>query len=362
MTREQRKAMRDLANCRTAALGGHVERCDCGYERPVYNSCGNRNCPVCLGIRARRWLKQRIAELLPVPYFHCVFTLPDTFNPLIPAAPVVFYRLLFRAMWGTVKCLAQRYGYGTPGVIAVLHTWGQTLWLHPHIHALITGGGLRSDGRAWLGSKPDFLFDVYEMSREFRTRFCRLLRCNAAKFATAPVDAAALADSEEQREWVVYCKRPLSGAPKIVAYLARYSHRTAISDRRIEDVSEAGVTFAWKDYRHADADGRAPNRSLLLTGIEFIRRFLQHILPANFKRMRFFGIYAGNCRRRKLSACRGLVGRVRDNADDLVPERDPDELRRCPYCGKLLRAVREIAPEHRPPLVLPVSREAAHAA
>ncbi len=349
--------MRDLSRCRTAQLGGHLERCpECGFERPVYNSCGNRNCPVCMGIRSRRWLAERTDELLPVPYFHCVFTLPDSFNCLIPAAPEVFYSLMFKSMWDTVKCLSGRYGYGTPGVFAALHTWGQTLWLHPHIHALVTGGGLSKDESSWLPSPPDFLFDVYEMSEEFRKRFCRLLKRHADKFASAPEDAASLAARERERDWVVYCKKPVTGAAQIVEYLSRYSHRTAIADRRILDVGEHSVTFSWKDYRHADGDGPAPKRDMTVSGIEFIRRFMQHILPDSFKRIRSYGIYAGNCRRRKVAICRNLLGSIEQETTRKERPDVCDELPRCPKCETILERVEKLPAERAPPVVMPLEK------
>lgn len=353
MTKEQRRALRDLAECRTAALGGHTERCECGFERPAYNSCGNRNCPVCLGVRSRQWLAARLAELLPVPYFHCVFTLPDTFNALIPAAPAVFYALMFRAMWATVEALSRRCGYGVPGVIAVLHTWGQSLWPHPHLHILITGGGLGADGAAWHPSPPDFLFDVHEMSAEYRDRFCRLLERHAADFASAPADAVALAESERRREWVVFCKRPVTGAPQAAEYLARYSHRTALANRRILDVSAEGVTFLCKDYRRAEGDGPAPAAPLTLDGIEFIRRFMWHILPDGFKRIRCYGILAGNCRRARLARCRELLGPTPRTASAALADFDPEAARRCPACGKRLFRIARLPSERGPPLVLP---------
>ncbi len=177
VTPEQRRALENLSVCRTAALGGHMDECpDCDYEIPSYNSCHDRNCPTCNGIHARQWLEKRKTELLSVDYYHCVFTLPDTFNPIVFAAPVIFYSILFQAVWGTLKALFDKAGYGLPGVLAALHSWGSNMWLHPHIHCVVTGGGLAADEKHWNHCPEGWLLDVYELSREFRKRFLRLLK------------------------------------------------------------------------------------------------------------------------------------------------------------------------------------------
>ena len=367
LTPEQRRTLEALSRCRTAELGGHRERCpECAFERPVYNSCGDRNCPTCQGIRSRRWLAARLDELLPCPYFHCVFTLPDALNALVFLAPERFYTLLFRAAWRTLRALFQRHGLGEPGVIAVLHTWGQTLCLHPHVHCIVTGGGLSADGKTWHAASPEFLLDVFEMSEEFRKGFCRLLRYHARHFGGQ--SAVDLANEQASREWVVFCQAPPNGAPGVMAYLARYSYRTAIANRRILEVTDDGrVTFEWKDYRAAEAGQAPPVRPMDLDADEFIRRFLQHILPDSFKRIRCFGLLAGGAKTKKLAACRRLLptGTLFMPVQPPVAaaaEFDPDAMRRCPHCGALMEPADPLPAARGPPLVQPFAGGLAHAA
>lgn len=260
----QRKAIRALAACWTAALGGHLETCDeCGHERPVYNSCGNRNCPTCQGKLARRWLSQRLDDLLNTVYFHCVFTIPDTFNVFVLYNERVVYDALFKAASGTLSAFARRELEGQLGMIGVLHTWGQTLWLHPHVHFVVTGGALSDDRTRWRSSAPDYLFDVFELSAKFRRRFCKILRRAKLVFhgdAAVYSDRAqfeALLDEQEQRDWVVYAKKPFAGPRQVFEYISRYTHRVAVSNRRLTDIGSDGtVTFTYRDYRE-------PGRTLL---------------------------------------------------------------------------------------------------
>jgi len=338
--------MDDLSACRTADLGGHLEKCDaCAYEHPVYNSCGSRHCPMCQGKLARRWLKKRMDELLPTPYFHCVFTIPDTFNVLVPCNERVFYGLLFKAAWQSLKYLSKKHLGGEPGVIAVLHTWGQTLWMHPHIHCVVTGGALSADRKRWVSSGSEFLFDVFELSAEFRKRFCRLLRRAKLSFggaASAYSDPAAfeeLVASQEARDWVVYCKKPFAGPETVLEYISRYTHRVAVSNRRLLDVADDGtVTLAYQDYRRTDAEGRPLQTSMELCAEEFIRRFLQHVLPPGFRKIRMYGLVAGSEKHAKLAACRTLLGAepgtAPDAGQDDSTEGDADHEHLCPRCGK----------------------------
>jgi hypothetical protein len=331
--------MEALASCRTSSLGGHLERCgQCGFEQPVYNSCGNRNCPTCQGKLARKWLSARLADLLNTSYFHCVFTIPDTFNVLVPYNETVIYNLLFKAASGTLKHFAKRDLGGQPGMVGVLHTWGQTLWLHPHVHFLMTGGALSDDHARWRSTGPDFLFDVYQLSADFRKRFCKLLRRARLVFRGDSESYAdrtvfeAFVSGQEARPWIVYAKKPFSGPAQVLEYISRYTHRVAISNRRIIDVSADGeIAFTWKDYRSAPPDGPAPERIMQLGAIKFIGRFLRHILPRGFRKIRSYGILAGKNRTEKIAAARVLLGPAE------LPEtsgEDTDSPELCPECGE----------------------------
>ena len=367
----QRRVMQPLASCRTAELGGHLERCDgCGHERPVYNSCGDRHCPKCQGAAARKWLDARLGELLPVPYFHCVFTIPDSLNVLVPRNERVFYGLLFRAASAALRHLARRHFGGDLGVVAVLHTWGQTLWLHPHIHCIITGGALSRDRSRWVSWSSRFLFDVAELSGEFRRRFCRLLRRAALTLdATqgSPADASTVEElitEAESQYWTVYCKKPFSGPADVLRYVSRYTHRVAISNRRIQAVSNDGtVTFSYKDYRDKDVLGRPRQKSMTLSATEFIGRFLRHVLPRGFRRIRSYGILAGRERAAKLAACREILGPTAAVEQDPTAAVCPDTAR-CPACGNgMMLRVLLLHPQRGPPVVLPWTRSGvAHAA
>jgi hypothetical protein len=370
----QRRVMSSIAACRTAALGGHLERCDtCGFERPAYNSCRDRHCPTCQGVRLRKWLSARLGELLPVEYFHTVFTLPDTFNVLVPRNERVLYGLLFRAASEALRTLARRHWDAEPGVIAVLHTWGQGLWLHPHLHCIVTGGGLADDRQRWqYTARPGFLFDVAELSGEFRRRFCRLLRRarltfagDAARFSD-PAVFKQFIDGEQSRPWVVYCKPPVAGAAKVLEYISRYTHRVALSNRRILEVTDEGtVTIDWKDYRDTASDGTPRHKRLELSAIEFIGRFLRHVLPRGFRKIRFYGIFAGRDKERKLAICRELLDAQLVDIDKLLADLhcwQSDD--RCPRCevGTMRLTTVKLLRERAPPVVRPLSRRTNHAA
>lgn len=338
-----RRVIRDLSVCRTAALGGHLEQCDsCGYEHPAYNSCRNRHCPQCQSRLARRWLSDRLSESLPVPYFHCVFTIPDSFRVLVPGNERVIYDLLFRAAWQTLKHLFQRDLGVEPGVIAVLHTWGQTLWLHPHVHCIVTGGGLSLDGQRWISTSSEYLFDVYELSAEFKRRFCGLLRRRRGKLKLAgaaskysdPAEFGSLVSEQESRNWVVHCKPPFAGSESVLEYVSRYTFRVAISNHRIEDVSADGtVTFSYQDNRESDGEGVVSQKSMQMEALEFMRRFLVHVLPVGFRKIRMYGILGGQDKASKLRRCRELLGVAPESAAAESPPSESEAERLCPHCG-----------------------------
>jgi len=358
----KRRVMVDLARCRSALLGGHLEKCDaCGHERPVYNSCGNRHCPNCQGKLARKWLAKRLADVLNTPYFHCVFTIPDGLNILVPRNEYAFYSLLFRAVSQTLRHFARRHLGGQLGAVAVLHTWGQLLWLHPHIHCIVTGGALSADGELWGASGRRFLFDVHALSADFRDRFCRLLRREKLWLAG---EAAALAEpgaletliaAQQQRDWVVYIKKPESGPAQILEYLSRYTHRVAIANRRILEVGDDGtVTLEYKDWRERDAGGNPTPKTMELPAVELIGRFLRHILPRGFRKIRTYGLLAGKNKAEKMAAARELLGPVPElHSAPAAEPFDPAALLRCPACGQgTMRLYRYLYPERSPPVVV----------
>lgn len=318
----QRRVLKELALCRTAALGGHVEACaDCGHQRPAYNSCRNRHCPKCQGAARAAWLAREADLLLPVPYYHVVFTLPAALGPLALQNPAVVYGLLFGVAWDSVRELAADPHYlGTEvGMLAVLHTWGQNLCHHPHLHCVVTGGGLSCDANGriqdqpcWRACRPGFFLPVKVLSRLFRGKFLAGLRAahTAGQLAcrgrlTHLTEASAFAawlTPLYQQDWVVYAKAPWGGPEQVLKYLARYTHRVAISNSRLLDLQDGQVTFAYKDY----ADGHR-HKQLTLDASEFIRRFLQHVLPSGFVKMRHYGLLANRWRAVKLQMCRQLL-------------------------------------------------------
>jgi Putative transposase/Transposase zinc-binding domain len=312
---EQRRVLTDLARCRTAALGGHVEACDrCGHRQASYNSCRNRHCPKCQANEAARWVEARAAELLPVEYFHVVFTLPAALGPIALQNPRVVYDLLFRAAADTLLRIAADPSHlgARIGFLAVLHTWGQTLQHHPHLHCVVPGGGLSPDGSRWVSCPGGFFLPVKVLSPVFRGKFLAGLRAafDRGKFAFHG-KLAALADPDEfqrrlsasaRSDWVVYAKPPFGGPGQVLKYLARYTHRVAISNHRLLDLKDGRVTFQYKDYARG-----GQRRTMELTADEFLRRFLQHVLPAGFVRVRSYGFLANRNRQEKLAACRELL-------------------------------------------------------
>jgi hypothetical protein len=308
LTPEEQRILRAIVSCRTAALGGHVEQCDhCHHQRIAYNSCRNRHCPRCQGSACAKWMADRAKELLNVEYFHVVFTLPDTFNSLALSNKLVIYNVLFDAVAQTLlevaanpKHLGARIGF-----LAILHTWGQNLSLHPHIHCVIPGGGLSPDGK-WIACRKGFFLPVRILSRVFRGKFIDSLKHAwiAGNLHGVESDGAfaRLIDASVKHDWVVYAKRPFGGPEQVLKYLARYTHRIAISNRRLVSIDDQSVTFRWKDYAHHNRP-----RTMTLDGREFLRRFLMHAVPHGFMRIRHFGLLANRVRAKNLSLCRRLI-------------------------------------------------------
>ncbi len=362
LTSEQQRALKDLTNCRTAALGGHILECPgCGHQQIAYNSCGNRHCPACQTMDAARWLEARAAELLPVPYFHLVFTLPDALDEIALANPRVVYDLLLRSAAETVLDVAANPDHlgARTGILAVLHTWGQNLQFHPHVHCIVPGGGLSPDRTRFLCSRPHFFLPVQVLSRVFRGKFLTGLRAAYAhgqlQITSRNQEGVAarferLVSAAAHNEWVVYAKPPFGGPEQVLKYLARYTHRVAISNSRLIDFEDGFVRFRYKDY----ARGKK-KRVMRLSASEFVRRFLLHVLPRGFVRIRHYGILSNRHRHEELKLCRELL---RDAAPAEANPGDTEKLpesavlvtptRVCPKCG----AGRLIVIGEFPPLAL----------
>jgi len=338
----QLKVMSAIEHCRTAALGGHVEACeDCGEWRIAYNSCRNRHCPKCQGAAARTWLAEREADLLPVGYFHVVFTLPAEVADIAFQNTALVYNLLFKAASETMLTIAAdpKHLGARIGITAVLHTWGSAMTHHPHVHMIVPGGGIAPDGSRWIPSRPAFLLPVRVLGKLFRRLF--LTRLVALHDAGRLGFFGTLAHLIERRaflrhlapvrgkRWVVYAKAPFAGPEAVLAYLSRYTHRVAISNSRLIAFDQDGVTFRYKDYRRDGADRR---QAMTLAVDEFIRRFLIHVLPRGFHRIRHYGLLAGSTRKASLSLARKLL-----DADAPPDLRDADEQEDfrppCPCCG-----------------------------
>ena len=344
---DQLKVMSAIERCRSAALGGHVLCCeDCAQIQIAYNSCRNRHCPKCQGSAARRWLEDRQADLLPVDYYHVVFTLPAPISDIAYHNKAVIYALLFQAAAETLLTIAadpKRLG-ARLGITAVLHTWGSALTHHPHIHCIVPGGGLSPDGQRWVACKSGFFLPVRVLSRLFRRLFLEKLsaahHADRLQFFGAHqnlADTQAFADylaPLRTLDWVVYAKRPFAGPEAVLAYLSRYTHRVAISNSRLITCDERGVTFKWKDYR---AKRRDRYQTMTLATPEFIRRFLIHVLPAGFHRIRHYGLFANPVRAKQLPRLRELL--ANDTADSNSPikgttdDEPPTSTYTCPACG-----------------------------
>lgn len=342
--RVERRVMSAIEQCRTAALGGHIETCaDCGLVRHAYNSCRNRHCPKCQGPARAAWLAARQAELLPVAYFHVVFTVPAPVAEIAFQNKAVVYAMLMRAAAGTVCRIAAdpRHLGAEIGLIGVLHTWGQNLHHHPHVHCLVPGGGPSLDGTRWIDCRPGFFLPVRVLSRLFRRLFLAELQAaflaeefgffGALADLAEPAAFARRLDDLRKIEWVVYAKPPFGGPEQVLAYLGRYTHRVAITNARLLTLTDTTVTFRWKDYRHS-----GKTKALTLQADEFIRRFLLHTLPDGFHRIRHYGFLANGHRAAKLKLCRSLLDRPRAEpapgtaTSATRPWHGPE---RCPCCG-----------------------------
>lgn len=325
----QRKALRAIAACRTPAMGGHRERCDhCGHERIRWHSCRNRACPKCGGSARIAWLEQRQAEILPVPYFHVVFTIPEQLNGLAIANHRVFYDLLFRAVGTTLEEVGHSRLHVQLGLLSVLHTWSQTLVLHPHIHCVVPGGGFSHRNGRWVSVRSArFFLPVKVLSRRFRTNLCSLLeqRFTAGKLRVEASAFSSLLAQARTREWVVYCKPPFAGPDRVLRYLANYTHRIAISDHRLVRFDGTSVSFRYRDSASGDTQ-----KVMTLDAQEFLRRFLLHVLPTRFVRIRYYGCLANRVRTRSIARARASLARVPCRALPVPTQRPPASA--CPIC------------------------------
>ena len=363
----QLKVMSAIERCRTAALGGHVARCEnenCGYTRIAYNSCRNRHCNKCQAAAAKQWLAERQAELLPVPYFHVVFTLPAAIADLAYQNKAVIYDLLFKASSETVLAIAAdpKHLGARIGITAVLHTWGSAMIHHPHVHMIVPGGGISLDGSRWVSRRPRYFLPVRVFSKLFRgLMLAKLLAAHKAGELQFFKQYAHLAEPKafarylaplRRRKWYVYSKRPFGGPKAVLAYLSRYTHRVAISNRQLIAFDQNGVTFNYKDYR---ADGRARYKVMTLTTSEFIRRFLIHVLPKGFHRIRYYGLLAKSSCAENLARARELLAVPKPQVlpdNDGGPTEPSTTAHPCPCCGGRMIIIEAFAPgcqpHHRP--------------
>src|SRR5215469_2418161 len=349
----QRRVMTAIELCRTAALGGHLERCDtCGYERPAYDSCRDRHCPKCQSLARAEWVEKRMAEVLSTHYFHVVFSVPEQIASIAYQNKRIVYDILFRATAETLSTIAAdpKHLGAEIGFFAVLHSWGQTLVHHPHLHCVVPGGGISLDGTQWISCRPNFFLPVRVLSRLFRRLFLTYLDhafdSGQLHFFTsleALRDRQAFQchlDSVRDVEWVVYAKAPFAGPQQVVDYVGRYTHRVAISNHRIVDIEGGEVKFTWRDYRDNNQQ-----KTMTLSSEEFIGRFLLHVLPMGFHRIRYYGFLANAHRQEKLERCRQLLGMApptKGSSHTATPEdyRDRYErltghsLRECPVCHR----------------------------
>jgi len=367
----QRRVMTAIEVCRTAALGGHLEHCDsCPYERNAYDSCRDRHCPKCQSLARAEWVEKRKAEILPAPYFHLVFTLPEPIAAIAYQNKDLVYGILFRATAETLSTIAadpEHLG-AEIGFFAVLHSWGQNLLFHPHLHCVVPGGGISPDGSRWIPCRPRFFLPVRVLSCLFRRLFLTYLEeafdAGKLKFFSS---LEALRDPQVFRrhldpvrnvKWVVYAKAPFAGPQQVVDYVGRYTHRVAISNHRIVDIEDGQVKFNWRDYRDNNQQ-----KTMTLSAEEFIRRFLLHVLPSGFHRIRYYGFLGNRYRKQKLEHCRQLLGMPPTNPSSSQPQpcedyRDRYEkltghsLRECPVChrGRMI-AVQLLPKVHSPPAI-----------
>jgi predicted Zn-ribbon and HTH transcriptional regulator len=350
LTADQAKAVRAIMNCRTAVLGGHVEECDrCGYQLISYNSCRNRHCPKCQSLEKARWIEARQADILPVEYHHVVFTIAPELHPFFQGNSKAAIKLLFESVSETLQEVAlnpKRLG-ARIGFTAVLHTWTQTLLYHPHIHCIVPGGGISSEGDRWIACSPGFFLPVRVLSVVFRGKLLSKLESAMTQGAllSASDGGATLLRKAAGKDWVVYSKPPVAGPEQVLDYLGRYTHRTAISNHRLVSLENGRVTFQWKDRAHADR-----KRLMTLDAPEFLRRFLLHVLPSGLVRIRHYGFLANGVRRREIARCRALLGATKDTGDEAISDTTQEtwqqtllrltgkDLTRCPICkeGRLV--------------------------
>jgi hypothetical protein len=359
MPLRQLRVMRAIEVCRTVELGGHIDQCDhCGQQRNSYNSCRNRHCPKCQSLAKERWLEARKKDLLPISYFHLVFTLPESLRPLALRNQKVIYNFLFQAASETLVQLAKdpKYLGAEIGFSALLHTWSQTLIHHPHLHCLVTAGGLSLEGKRWISSRPGFFIPVKVLSSLFRGKFLDALKkvyeAGKLKFP-GKIEALQGAPAFQkfltglyQQAWVVYCKPPLKRAEQVIEYLGRYTHRVALSNDRLVNFEGSRVVLRWRDS--ADGD---KIKLLTLEALEFIRRFLLHVLPDRFVKIRHYGLLSNRGRKRKLLRCQKLLGvsakeepegSPRETWEDLLTRITGKDPRVCPFCGQGKMIRREI--------------------
>jgi hypothetical protein len=348
----QRRAMTAIERCRTAALGGHVEVCDrCGHQQIWFNSCSDRHCPKCQSLARAQWLQDRESELLQCPYFHVVFTVPEEIADIALQNKRVVYGILFRATADTLRTIAAdpKHLGAQIGFFAVLHTWGQNLLHHPHLHCIVPGGGISPDDTRWISCRPDFFLPVRVLSRLFRRLFLKYLE---KAFDSGKLQFyASLRKLEDRREfrsylaplkktqWVVYAKAPFAGPRQVLDYVGRYTHRVAISNNRLLDIADDQIRFHWKDYRDNDQQ-----KTMTLAAEEFIRRFLLHVVPDGFQRIRYYGFLSNRHRDQKLALCRQLLGMRPSNPEPLPGDQPADydynhvleqlrsSLGKCPVC------------------------------
>jgi len=359
--------MSAIETCRTAVLGGHVARCDkCSYTHIAYNSCRNRHCPKCQAAAAKAWLAEREAELLPVPYYHVVFTLPAPINDIAYQNKAVVYDILFKAAAETLITIAadSKHLGARIGLTAVLHSWGSALTHHPHVHIIVPGGGISPDGQRWIPCRPGFFLPVRVLSRLFRRLFLEKLLAahdtNRLKFFGNHVQLAERRTFTtylaplRKTEWVVYAKRPFGGPEAVLAYLSRYTHRVAIANSRLVALDDAAVSFTWKDYR---AKGRERAKVMTLAIDEFIRRFLIHVLPSGFHRIRHYGLFANGGRGDNIARVRHLLSTPAtptESPDAVgIDDTEPQTLSHpCPCCGGRMTIIetfeRGCSPSYRP--------------
>ena len=355
MSVAQRRVMTAIELCRTAVLGGHLEQCDhCGHQRNAYNSCANRHCPKCQSLARAKWLEDRHSELLHTQYFHVVFTVPEEISAIAYHNKRQVYGILFRAAAETLRTIAAdpKHLGAQIGFFAVLHTWGSNLLHHPHLHCVVSGGGLSADGSQWICCRNGFFLSVRVLSRLFRRLFLEQL-CNAFDAGNLEFFSSleSLQDPSAFRnylaplrevEWVIYAKRPFAGPEQVLDYVGRYTHRVAISNNRLLDIAEGKVSFRYKDYRH-----EAQQKTMTLQAEEFIRRFLLHVLPEGFQRIRYYGFLANRYRQQKLARCRDLLdtsqpepaaSKVNNDYRDRYEELTGSSLWQCPVChqGRML--------------------------